>query len=181
MVRTRVGYAGGDSPNPTYHELGDHTETLDLDFDPQVIAFSQLLDVFWKSHNPCAHPRSRQYMSALFYHGEAQLRSAEESAAQIAVERGEPVRTVISPCKRFYLAEDYHQKYRLRGHADIAASLLEVYPNPVDLVNSTAATRLNGYVARHGSRADLERDLPLTGMSETAQARLLGMFDDTRG
>jgi len=175
-VRTRVGYTGGEKVDPTYRALGDHTEAFEVDFDPEVLSYAELLELFWKSHNPCARPWSRQYRSAVFYHDETQRKLAEESAARIASERGAPVQTLIEQVDRFYLAEDYHQKYRLRRHVDLAGELLEIYPALEDFVNSTAATRLNGYLAGYGSRADLERDLPRLGLSEDAQARLLAGF-----
>src|SRR5262249_18399740 len=75
VVRTRVGYTGGTSKDPTYYSLGDHTETLQIDFDPTVITYEQLLEVFWHTHNPCAQPWSRRYMSTVFYHGESQKHS----------------------------------------------------------------------------------------------------------
>jgi methionine-S-sulfoxide reductase len=52
VVHTRVGYAGGTTPHPRYRDLGDHSETVQVDFDPAVITYAELLDVFWKSHNP---------------------------------------------------------------------------------------------------------------------------------
>ncbi|MDZ7761250.1 MAG: peptide-methionine (S)-S-oxide reductase [Desulfovermiculus sp.] len=68
MVRTRVGYSGGKKPNPTYHDLGDHTETLQVDYDPEAVSYPKLLEVFWESHSPEQSALSRQYMAAVFYH-----------------------------------------------------------------------------------------------------------------
>ena len=67
-MRTRVGYSGGISKDPTYRSLGDHAETIQIDFDPRRISYAELLEVFCGSHNPCARPpsvrpSSRQYMS----------------------------------------------------------------------------------------------------------------------
>lgn len=70
MIRTRVGYAGGSKENPTYYSLGDHSETIQIDYDPTQISYGQLLEVFWNSHNPTYEPWSRQYMSIIFYHSE---------------------------------------------------------------------------------------------------------------
>src|SRR6185369_16580386 len=78
VVRTRVGYCGGTLKDPTYHELGDHTESIQVDFDPTKLTYGQILDRIWVSHNPCATAWSRQYMSAIFYEGEAQKKAILE-------------------------------------------------------------------------------------------------------
>ena len=79
MVRTRVGYAGGTKKNPTYHDLGDHSETVQMDYDPTVISYTKLLDVFWDSHDPSLPSDSKQYMSIIFYHNDKQKELAIES------------------------------------------------------------------------------------------------------
>jgi peptide-methionine (S)-S-oxide reductase len=173
VVRTRVGYAGGTSPDPTYRSLGDHAETIQIDFDPRRISYGELLEVFWSTHNPCARPWSRQYMSAIFYHDEQQAQRAVATMKKIAVTRGAKVHTLLARAGTFYLAEDYHQKYRLRQHPDLVAEYLAVYPKLHEFVNSTAAARVNGYLGGHGSLADLENDLPRLGLSKSAASKLL--------
>lgn len=175
MVRTRVGYTGGTTLDPSYRSLGDHTEAIQIDFDPRRISYGELLDVFWSSHNPCARPWSRQYRSAIFYHDARQRRLAESTARRVAKERGAVVRTLLEAIGTFYRAEDYHQKYRLRQDRVVVAEYLAVYPKAVDFVNSTAVTRVNGYLAGHGTLADLVRDLPRLGLSPGAAERLLAM------
>ena len=90
--------------------MGDHTETIQIDFDPSVISYGELLDVFWTEHRPTSPPHSRQYMSAILYHSEAQRVAAEASRDRISSALGN-VYTRIAPFERFYLAEEYHQKY----------------------------------------------------------------------
>ena len=86
MVRTRVGYAGGTKDNPTYHNLGSHSETIQIDYDPVQISYEELLRVFWDSHLPIFPPFSQQYKSAIFYHDENQQRLAEESKVRVEAE-----------------------------------------------------------------------------------------------
>jgi peptide-methionine (S)-S-oxide reductase len=168
-----VGYAGGESSNPTYHNLGGHTESLEVDFDPAQLSFSEVLELFWMSHNPHAAPRSSQYMSALFWHDAEQRACAEDSAARISgANGGVEVTTKILALDGFHLAEDYHQKYVLRRHRDFESVLLEVYPDLVEFTNSTATARLNGYLAGYGTLELLAHDLPLLGLSLEAQERL---------
>ena len=76
MVRTRVGYAGGLMDAPTYRNIGDHTETVQVDYDPRQISYAQLLDIFWKSHQPTRSSWSEQYKNAIFYHNEDQEKIA---------------------------------------------------------------------------------------------------------
>lgn len=173
VVRTRVGYTGGTLENPTYHNLGDHTESVQVDFDPTQVSYADLLDVFWKAHSPTARAFGRQYMNAVFYDDEEQERLAKESRDRIAAETGKEVSTQILPASTFYLAEDYHQKYNLRRKDPFYGELAAVYPTTEELIASTAAARLNGYLGGYGTRAQLERELDSLGLSPEAGERLL--------
>ena len=101
MVATRVGYAGGTTENPTYHNLGDHTETIQIDYDPTQIS------------------------------------------------------------------------YRLRGSPTFMDEFAAIYPDPADLVNSTAAVRVNGYLGGYGTLADLQAEIDDLGLSPEAREELL--------
>ena len=172
MIGTRVGYAGGMQENPSYYKLGDHSETIQIDYDPNRITYGELLDVFWHSHNPCSIPRSRQYMSVVFYHSEEQRRLAEETKEREEALQGKPVFTQILPASEFYLAEGYHQKYYLRQESKLLHEYRVIYPDDTDLVNSTAVARVNGYVGGHGTSAALEEELDSLGLSQPAAERL---------
>ena len=167
-MRTSVGYAGGSTPAPTYYDLADHTESFQLEFDPTQTSYEQLLEVFWQSHNPTRPAWSRQYMAAIFVHNEEQERLATESQAREASRRGAPVVTPVVRVARYHLAEDYHQKYALRQAAPLIQEFTAIYPALADLVASTAASRVNGYVAGYGNSADLEAELPGLGLSPRA-------------
>ncbi len=173
MVHTRVGYAGGEKENPTYHELGDHTEAIQIDYDPAQISYEELLEIFWDSHSPTSRPRSRQYMSVIFFHDEEQEQLARESKARREEKTGGRIYTEIVPLSPFYLAEDYHQKYYLQGDYELKKELRDYYPDLKAFVYSTAAARINGYVAGYGSPAALEEELATFGLSESGEKRLL--------
>jgi methionine-S-sulfoxide reductase len=109
-VKARVGYSGGTTFAPTYHRLGDHTETIQIDYDPSVISYGELIDVFFQNHTPTHPSHSVQYRSAIFYRTEDERRAAEEAIARIEAAVGH-VYTALEPFRAFHLAEDYHQKY----------------------------------------------------------------------
>ena len=173
MVRTRVGYAGGTSEDPAYYNLGDHSETLQVDYDPSILSYSDLLQVFWESHNPEFPAYSRQYASIIFYHDKEQRRLAEESGAREEARRGARLHTEIVPYSAFYLAEDYHQKYRLQGHPGLVEEYRRIYPAMEDFVASTAVARVNGYLGGHGDLATLRKELDSYGLSEAGREELL--------
>ncbi|MDH5463649.1 MAG: peptide-methionine (S)-S-oxide reductase MsrA [Nitrosopumilus sp.] len=119
---TKVGYIGGQLPNPTYEEVctdkTGHAEAVEVEYDPDEISYQELLDVFWKNHNPTTLNRQGpdvgiQYRSAIFYHNEEQKKIAEKSKQTLeqsgVYER--PIVTEIVPAPIFYKAEEYHQKY----------------------------------------------------------------------
>jgi peptide-methionine (S)-S-oxide reductase len=158
-VRTRVGYAGGSTSDPTYDNLADHTEVFQLDFDPTQISYGELLDEIWANRRG-GRSLSRQYMDAVFC----------ADAAQEAVARARGIAAPIVVGARFHLAENYHQKYYLR-HDRVLMRELAGY-SPQQLVASTVAARLNGYVARRGTRARLVDELASFGLSPAANAYL---------
>jgi methionine-S-sulfoxide reductase len=108
VIRTRVGYAGGRKANPDYGHIGDHTETVQVDYDPQRITYNELLDIFWRSHKPTGRSWSRQYMNAVFYHDDRQRQLAMDSKAAVEKKIGQGVKTEVAPLRTFTMAEDYH-------------------------------------------------------------------------
>ena len=103
-MHTHVGYCGGTTDAPTYRKIGDHAETIQIDFDPQRISYDQLLEIFWTTHNPCRRPWSRQYMSAAFYADDAQ-REAIERTRKLYVGEAQVVHTEVAPLDRFWIEE----------------------------------------------------------------------------
>lgn len=172
VIRTRVGYTGGTKADPTYYSLGDHSETVQLDFDPAVVTYEELLAVFFASHNATRSASSRQYMSAIFYHDAEQERLAQAAKAAEEARTGETVQTEILPAETFYLAEDYHQKYYLQGDPLIMPEFRAMYPDLADIVDSTAATRANAYLYGCGTVEEFQSVVGSLGLSEQAAGRL---------
>ena len=165
VVRTRVGYAGGSTANPTYRNLADHIETVQLDFNPAKVSYQQLVETFFQHHKPIGAAWKRQYMSAAFYHNKEQQSTLEKSMERIAATLGRKLYTALFPYQHFYLAEDRHQKYKLQRQPGILAEIRGRYPSFAELVNATAAARLNGFLYGYGKREELESNLDLFGLS----------------
>ncbi len=115
-----AGYAGGTKPNPTYQDVltgtTGHAEVAQITFDPSKISYEQLLEMFWKSHDPTTLNRQgpdvgTQYRSMIFYHDEKQKEVAEKAKTQAAKKFRDPIVTEIQPLTHFYEAENYHQDY----------------------------------------------------------------------
>jgi peptide-methionine (S)-S-oxide reductase len=116
------GYAGGNLPYPTYEQVcrgtTGHAEAVRITFDPEVISYSEILDVFWRTHDPTTknrqgHDSGTQYRSVIFYHDDDQKACAERSRREMD-ESGllpNPIVTEIVPFTNFYKAEEYHQDY----------------------------------------------------------------------
>lgn len=153
VVRTRVGYAGGTKDNPTYKDIEDHTETILIEFDSEQISYLELLELFWDNHF-YSYSKKRgknQYASRIFHTGEEQQRQAEES--QLKKEQKEEVATEIQKLN-FTVAENYHQKYRLR-HSKMMKNFSEMTPE--EFRDSPLAAKLNGYVAGHLNLKEIEK------------------------
>ncbi|MEO8398670.1 MAG: peptide-methionine (S)-S-oxide reductase MsrA [Ignavibacteriaceae bacterium] len=116
------GYSGGTVENPAYKEVCSgntgHAEVLQITFDPNVISYDELLEIFWKTHDPTTLNKQgadvgTQYRSVIFYHNEEQKQKAEHYKNELENSKiwNDPIVTEISPIKTFYKAEDYHQHY----------------------------------------------------------------------
>ncbi|MBX0305129.1 peptide-methionine (S)-S-oxide reductase MsrA [Haloarcula salinisoli] len=170
VVRTRVGYAGGTEPNPSYYSLGDHTEVVQVEYDPETLDYSDLLDVFWANHNPFGGAHKRQYRGVVLVHDDGQRETAEDTKAALEDRTGQSVETAIESLDSFTPAEDYHQKYELRSTPVLGDELEDLY-GPA-LVDSTVAARLNGFVAGHGDADQREALLSDIALSPAALSEL---------
>jgi peptide-methionine (S)-S-oxide reductase len=120
--KVESGYEGGRVKNPTYKEvcsgLTGHAEVIQLKYDPSVVSYDELLEVFWQTHDPTTLNRQgadegTQYRSAVFYHNDEQKQKAEYYKNKLESEKvfDNPIVTEITPASTFYKAEDYHQNY----------------------------------------------------------------------
>jgi peptide-methionine (S)-S-oxide reductase len=120
VVATTVGYAGGSTEDPSYEDVCSHTtghaEVVLVEFDPKIVSYEKLVDVFFGSHDPTTKNRQGpdvgdQYRSAAFYFSDAQREALAKAVESEAREIGKPVTTEIIAMPRFWSAEGYHQQY----------------------------------------------------------------------
>lgn len=151
VVRTSVGYTGGSKINPEYRSLGDHAESILIEYDPRLINFRQLLEVFWSSHDSRqvfgqGPDVGNQYRSIIFINGteESRLASVSKEREQ-SKSRSSIVTTQIQQLGTFYPAEPEHQKFELKRNP----FLLQLIGNLAEeeLEKSSLAAKLNGYAA----------------------------------
>lgn len=128
VIETQVGYTGGHQAQPTYRQVCSdatgHAEAVRVVYDPQVIAYTELLNIFWQMHDPTQLNRQgpdvgSQYRSAIFYTGPEQKSLAEESKARLeqSGKHKKAIATEIKPFEKFWPAEEYHQQYfKKRGY-----------------------------------------------------------------
>ncbi|MDX5418269.1 MAG: peptide-methionine (S)-S-oxide reductase MsrA [Hymenobacteraceae bacterium] len=128
VEKVESGYAGGHMENPTYKQVTSgttgHAEVLQITYDPDKISYEELLEVFWKTHDPTTLNRQgndigTQYRSIVLYHNEEQRQLAEKFKQELDASGAfsDPIVTTVEPLQEFYPAEDYHQNYfNTHGH-----------------------------------------------------------------
>jgi peptide-methionine (S)-S-oxide reductase len=133
VTATAVGYEGGALENPTYQDVCSHTtghaEVVEVTYDPAQVSYEELLDIFWRVHDPTQLNRQGwdigdQYRSVIFFHDEEQEETALRSKAQAQANSRQPIVTLVEPAQTFYRAEEYHQRYlEKQGRASCTVAL----------------------------------------------------------
>jgi peptide-methionine (S)-S-oxide reductase len=133
VLQTAVGYTGGHVPDPSYGRVcrgrTGHAEAVEVWFDPAQVSYAELLEVFWRIHNPTTRNRQgldfgSQYRSAIFFHDAGQQEAAIASRDAQQQSRRRQIVTQITPASAFYRAEEYHQRYlEKHGHPSCAATI----------------------------------------------------------
>jgi peptide-methionine (S)-S-oxide reductase len=185
VLRTRVGYAGGTSLHPTYRNMGNHTETIQIDYEPSIISFEEILEVFWKSHNPFrssdAIPflsrKSRQYMSIILYHDDIQRELAITTKKHWEQTSQGEIQTELQPSSQFFMAENDHQKYYLKRYTSTMEKLKPLYPSHEDFVNSTFIARLNGLAGGYGTLDGMKKEIHEWKLNPSERLNLLDVLN----
>lgn len=181
VLRTRVGYSGGTTEFPSYRQLGDHTETVEIDFDDSIISYEEILRHFWNNHYPNRDQyKGTQYISLLRFRSDEQLDAIEHVKAEMEIKIGEKIETDIAPFENFTLAEERHQKYYLKRYPKAIEQLKDLYPDLESLENSTFAARLNGFVKGFGRKEDLLEEISHWEMDEVEKVKLSRTLNDMK-
>jgi peptide-methionine (S)-S-oxide reductase len=135
VARTSVGYTGGHTENPTYEDVcghgTGHAEAVEVEFDPERVSYDELLEAFWREHDPTQVDRQGwdvgdQYRTEIFFHSPEQEAAATASREREQARHSKPIATKITPAPVFWPAEEYHQRYlEKRGRATCAVGVAD--------------------------------------------------------
>ena len=167
MTLTQVGYTGGSTSHPTYYRLADHTEVVRLLYDPAVTSFDKILEHFFSCHDSTAR-RASQYRSLIVCSTEQQ----RETAGIILENRQGRTLTLILEDRRFYLAEEKHQKYQFKRHTTLARCFAWE-PSPAE---SFVISRLNGFLGPQGKMAAFNKEWQSLGLSKEIAEYVRGVI-----
>ena len=177
VIRTRVGYSGGSKENPTYHNLGDHTEVIQLDYDESKVSFEKLVNIFFNLHNPYYENQPAQYKSIIFYNDEYEKEVSIKVKTEFEEKRKHKLYTEIVKYDKFYMAENYHQKYYLQIVKEIYKDLRGKYDEFSHFVNSNEAAKINGYLKGNGTLKNLETEIDKFNISNKSKKRLVEIVE----
>jgi peptide-methionine (S)-S-oxide reductase len=148
---------------------------VQVDYDPAKLSYTELLDIFWENAPAGFPPAMRQYTLVIFYNNEQEKQLAEQSLREHEKTPGSKTYVVVLPMDAFYLAENYHQKYYLKGYSDLYREFKVMYPDEKELNNSTAAARVNSYAAGLGNASVFDAEINNYGLSAGATKQLKDM------
>ena len=149
VIRSVSGYSGGRTVNPTYEDICSHgtghAEVVQLEFDPGVVSYERLLEIFFESHDPTTLNRQGadegdQYRSVIFTHNDSQARVATRAKITAQSHHDDPIVTVVEPLHKFWPAEDYHQDY-FNKHPDQAYCRFVIKPKVKKLQDHGVITK----------------------------------------
>ncbi len=178
ITSTRVGFAGGTTDNPNTRQTGDHTEMVEIEFDPEIISLESILNVFWSSHNPVNinNYRDRLYQSLILFRDPAQQHVIQEVMKSREEQGNGRPDTEVAPYAGFYPAEDRNQKFYLRRFPDAMDKLKALFATENELMGSTLAARLNGLAKGHTNLEkiiDEIRTWPISSEEQEAVIQLI--------
>ena len=172
VVRTTVGFAGGQSSAPTYAAVGNHAEAVRVEYDPARLRYGALLDRFWSVFDPSLAPAKRRYQPLLVPQHTERADQARASRADAAAQDERAERVEIVDDGEFCAAALRHQKHLLRRHDDVTTALRARLPDERALTRSPAATLATGYLGGHRPPARLADDQDRLGLPADALSTL---------
>lgn len=160
--------------------MGDHSECVEIVFDPHIISLEKIVQHFCSIHNPNrANYKGRQYLSIILFENAEQEQIVCKIKGEIETRLGESIQTEIAPLQKFTLAEDKHQKYYLKRYQKAFITLLEYYGSHESFTNSTVVARLNGFVKGYCSLSNIKNEIS-SHPSEEKRSELISLISSLK-
>lgn len=172
VLRTRVGYAGGNSTNPSYDNLGNHVEVFEVDYDPEILSYATMVELYFTTYDATARPFSQRVASVIYYRNKDEQVIAEQIKSSLEAASEEGIFTILRPIDTFYLAEEKHQLSYLKQEVSLYAELQVMFDEEDQLLLSILASKLNGFIAGYGHEEDFEHVLSKSSLSQASLDRL---------
>lgn len=174
VSNTRARYSGGNSKDPTYANLKDHTEVVEIEFDPHIISYGKLLKIFFDNHPFDSNTEKIQYKSTIIPTNENQKNTAEKELLFVKKVFGKHrVFTLLKNFTEFYEAENYHQKHYLKINKKSLETFLQNLVDWKSCAKSELCTKLNGYLNGIYSEKKFIKNLTQLGLSESNVQKIL--------
>ena len=172
VLRTRVGYTGGQLTTPSYDNLGNHIEVFEVDYDPEKISYEDLVNYYFSAYDATERPFSRRVHSVIYYRNENEKTIAQGVKGSLEKTLGRGVFTEVDAMEDFYLAEAEEQLLYLKVETSIYHELTQIFPDYEQQLLSILASKLNGHIAGYGTEDSLEELLKASSLSEASQLRM---------
>jgi len=178
VLRTRVGYSGGKSSNPSYKVVDLHSEVVEIDYDPDVISYAELIDIFFNAHNETLRPYDQRVKSLIFYRNEVEYEIAKTKIDAIRknTDKNESVYTELKAFEILYLAEPEHQNRSLKLEPSLYSELKQIFKTEDKILFSILASKLNGYIYGYGTLEEAQTLLESSGLSEASKQRVFDVI-----
>ncbi|WP_423190407.1 peptide-methionine (S)-S-oxide reductase MsrA [Alkalibacterium sp. f15] len=182
VIHTRTGFTGGTTAEPTYRNIGDHTEAIQIDFDSSLLSYEDILQIYWDSHDAVKDRsfKGRQYLSLLIVHSTNQRETVELIKIEWEKRHGKTIGTEIQYDRPFYPAENRHQKYFLKRFPKAMESILPLFSDHQHFTDSTIAARLNGFVRENGRLNDIKDEISDWQLTDEEENVLQNMLQKIR-
>ncbi len=172
VLRTRVGYTGGSLTTPTYESLGNHSEVFEVDYDPDIVSYEDLIHYYFQNFDTRTRPFSLRVNSIIYYRNDSEKMTAQSIKEGYESDYGAGLYAKIDKLDVFYLAEDRHQLSYLKSEISLYNEIRMIYPTSDKQLLSILASKLNGYIAGYGSKENLNQILDQSGLSEPSINRI---------
>lgn len=172
VLRTRVGYAGGDSTTPSYDNLGNHVEVFEVDYDPEILSYEDLVTLYFSIYDATARPFSQRVTSVIYYRNTEEQALAEKVKSSVEAQSEKGIFTILRPIDTFYLAEAKHQLSYLKQEVSLYGEVEAMFGDQDRLLLSILASKLNGFIAGYGSTQEIDDVLEQSSLSAASLERL---------